>query len=173
MIYSGRAVMLGALVLVAGAGLAQAGGDLSAEPFPQGPVEAGFADDRVEADGEAQFVAGDPFGRSDYWQEGRGGRRGTQFGPGFYRAGYYYPRQQYPDYWAYDAHREGGGSLWGVLYRGAIDPFVPDQREIDFVRALPVRVVRKLRIDEDLRRLRALADDDWAGGRYDRPRPLK
>jgi hypothetical protein len=160
-----------------------------------GPIQAGgevygtasapaMPDDRAEAYGEAQFVDGDPHGRTDYWQDGRGKRRGTQFGPGFYQKGYYYPgERQFPDYWEYDARRAySEGSLWRVLYKGAIDPFVPDQYEIDAVRAAPMRIVTKLRIDEDLRRLNAMAnqamrrgrrDDGWAGGRYDAPRPMK
>lgn len=141
-------------------------------------------DDAREAYGEAQFVDGDPYGRTDYWQDGRGNRLGTQFGPGYYQRGYYYPgERQFPDYWAYDARRSHSeGSLWRVLYTGAIDPFIPDQYEIDAVRSAPLRVITKLRIDEDLRRLHAMAnsamhrrrdDEGWAGGRYDNPRPMK
>lgn len=194
----GRAAVLGAIALLASASAAVAEGD--GEPAPQGPRESfsyagstdgaygdkGFAapqstgqpDDRVEAQAEPQFVDGDPYGRTDYWQDGRGNRRGTQYGPGFYQKGYYYPSErQFPDYTNYDERRAGrDGTLWSVVYRGVIDPFVPDQREIDFARALPVRVVTKLRLDEDFMRLRALAKaqrDSWAGGQYDSPRPLK
>lgn len=157
---------------------ASAYGKAAGAPAPAMP------DDAREAYGEAQFVEGDPYGRTDYWQGGRGNRLGTQYGPGFYQKGYYYPgERQFPDYWEYDARRSySEGSLWRVLYRGAIDPFVPDQYEIDWVRATPMRVITKLRIDEDLRRLHAIArqaarnarrDDSWAGGRYDEPRPMK
>lgn len=184
-----RAVITLAL-LMAGSP-AQAGGEVyGGEPVPQGPMvvhrqnlpppSAPMPDDRAEAFAEAQVVDGDPYGRTDYWPEGRGERRGMYFGPGFYERGYYYPSQrQFPDYWDYDARRAGtDGSLWTVLYKGGIDPFIPTQREIDFVRAAPVRVITKLRIDEDLRRIHAMAqkmaksrrrDDGWAGGRYDHP----
>lgn len=203
MIYAGRAAVLCAIALTVGAGAAYAGGDVyDGEPVPAGPADAfagppdgpsagygdkGFAapggssgppDDATEAYSEAQYVDGDPYGRTDYWQDGRGNRRGTVFGPGFYQKGYYHPgERQFPDYWAYDRRRQGPGSLWRVAYRGVIDPFVPDQYEIDWVRALPARIITKTRIDEDLRRLHRLAkeaqNDSWAGGRYDSPRPLK
>lgn len=194
-------IALGCAVAMTGAVKAD-GGAHAGEPVPHGPPvvrmtaplhgqgkAAGAAppampDDAREAYGEAQFVDGDPYGRTDYWQQGRGNRLGTQFGPGFYEKGYYYPSErQFPDYWAYDARRSySEGSLWRVLYTGAIDPFIPDQYEIDAVRAAPMRVITKLRIDEDLRRLHAMAksamhrrrdDDGWAGGRFDSPRPMK
>lgn len=185
-----RRAVISLAMLVAAPAAAIAGGEvLGGEPVPVGPAvvhrqalppPGPMPDDRAEAFAEAQSVDGDPFGRTDYWPEGRGERRGLYFGPGFYERGYYYPSQrQFPDYWDYDSKRAGtDGSLWTVLYKGGIDPFVPTQREIDFVRAAPVRIVTKLRIDEDLRRLHAMAqklaknrrrDDGWAGGRYDHP----
>jgi hypothetical protein len=179
-----------ALVCVAAMAVsAQAGGEVyGGEPVPLGPPVVGgkvanappaMPDDAREAYGEPQFVDGDPYGRTDYWQQGRGNRLGTQYGPGFYERGYYYPgERQFPDYWAYDTRRAGAdSSLWTVVYEGVVDPFVPTQREIDAVRAAPMRVIKKLRIDEDLRRLEAMAkrsgDDGWAGGRYDQPRAMK
>lgn len=191
MIYAGRMAVFAACAMVLATGAARAGGDAYGEPGPQGspegygdkgfaapPTGAAMPDDRTEAYSEAQFVDGDPYGRTDYWQDGRGNRRGTQFGPGYYQSGYYHPgERQFPDYWAYDERRAGPGSLWRVAYRGVIDPFVPDQYEIDWVRALPARIITKTRIDEDLRRLQKLAkearNDSWAGGQYDSPRPLK
>ncbi len=202
MIAAARLVIPCAIAVAAlGAAPVHAGGDqashaprdsFSSAGPPAAYGDKGFArqgaappmpDDRAEAYAEAQFVDGDPYGRTDYWPDGRGNRRGTQFGPGFYQQGYYYPgERQFPDYWEYDARRaHTEGSLWSVLYRGAIDPFVPDQYEMDAVRAAPLRIVTKLRIDEDLRRLHAMAnramrrraDDAWAGGRYDQPRPMK
>lgn len=172
-------ICLTVLLAVAGPSAAFAGGDVyGAEPVPQAPF-AGPPNDAVEAYAEAEFVNGDPYGRSDYWQDGRGNRLGTQFGPGFYQKGYYYPSErQFPDYAEYDRRRGGPGSLWRVAYEGVVDPFMPYQDEIDFARAAPMRVITKLRIDEDLRRLHAMAkaamkDDGWAGGRFDSPRPLK
>lgn len=198
------AVLCGiALVAGAGAAYAE-GDAYGGEPVPVGPPvvytgpqggppsgasgqygDKGFAtpalggqssvpDDAGEAYAEAEYVNGDPYGRTDYWQDGRGNRHGTQFGPGYYQKGYYHPgERQFPDYWAYDKERAGPGTLWTFVYRGVIDPFVPDQREIDFARALPVRIITKSRIDEDLRRLQKLAKEQagnsWAGGRYDRP----
>ena len=204
MIEVGRVALLCAVALAAGAGAAVAGGDVyGGEPVPMGQPgvaysappgdgpgqygDKGFApaggqqqmaNDAPEAYAEAQYVDGDPYGRTDYWQDGRGNRRGTQFGPGFYQKGYYIPgERQCPDDWSYDEKRQGPGSLWRVAYRGVIDPFIPDQFEIDWVRSLPVRVITKTRIDEDLRRLQKLAreaqNDSWAGGKYDSPRPLK
>ncbi|MDO9384150.1 MAG: hypothetical protein Q7T86_14960 [Hyphomicrobiaceae bacterium] len=151
-----------------------------ATPAP-GSTQGGYGsvpDDAGEAYAEAEYVNGDPYGRTGYWQDGRGGRGGTQFGPGYYQKGYYHPgERQFPDYSQYDKERAGPGTLWSFVYNGVIDPFVPDQREIDFARALPVRIITKSRIDEDLRRLQKLAKeaqhDSWAGGEYDSPRPMK
>jgi hypothetical protein len=175
----GLRIVVGALIGMALPSLALAGGKVyGGEPVPRGPAQA-MPNDAMEAYAEAEFANGDPYGRSDYWQDGRGNRLGTHFGPGYYEKGYYYPSQrQFPDYAEYDKNRGGAGSLWRVAYEGVIDPFVPYQDEIDFARALPARIVTKLRIDEDLRRLHAMAkararNDSWAGGRYDGPRPMK
>ena len=203
MIYAGRVAVLCAVALAAGAGAANAeGGAWGGEPVPVGPPvvytgpqggppnaapgrysDKGFAtpapggqssmpDDAGEAYAEAQYVDGDPYGRTGYWQDGRGGRGGTQFGSGYYQKGYYHPgERQFPDYSVYDEER--ADPLWTMVYKRVVDPFVPNQREIDFVRALPVRIITKTRIDEDLRRLQKLAKeqagDSWAGGRYDHP----
>ncbi len=75
-----------------------------ATPAPGG--QSSMPDDAGEAYAEAQYVDGDPYGRTGYWQDGRGGRGGTQFGPGYYQKGYYHPgERQFPDYSVYDEER--------------------------------------------------------------------
>lgn len=129
---------------------ARAGGEIYAEPGMAGAPAAG-----VESEA-SEYVKGDPYGRRDYFQDGN--RRGGQFGPGYYAEGYYYPRQQFPDYWYYDARRSGSDSVWTVVVDRAVKPFLPDEANRKFLRELA----------EDARGL--VARDGWAGGKFDAPR---
>lgn len=153
---------IGAALIALGcaASPAVAGGEIyGAEPGYEMPA------DGEGANAEAEYIDGDRFGRRDYIQDGN--RRGGQFGPGYYREGYYYPRQQYPDYWEYDAKRSQG-SIWGFAVERVIVPVIPTDREL---RAAGKFVARVRAAAHQLARE---ADDEWAGGEYDNPRtPLK
>jgi hypothetical protein len=135
-----------------------AGGEFAGEPMPA---------DGEGASAEAEYVNGDRFGRRDYFQDGN--RRGGQFGPGYYQEGYYYPRQQYPDYWQYDARRTNG-SVWTFIGQRAIRPLIPTDSDVRAVVEFRARVMAGARHIAS-----EIADEtDWAGGRYDGPRaPLK
>lgn len=126
--------------------------------------EGGLPADGEGANAEKEYIDGDRFGRRDYIQDGN--RRGGQFGPGYYREGYYYPRQQYPDYWEHDAKRGNTGSVWGFVVERAVVPLIPTDHELDVAGKFVDRVADRL---EKLRN-----SADWAGGQYDNPRtPLK
>lgn len=159
-----KAISAGLAVALAGFNIsattaALAGGEIYG--VPGGGYEAPA--DGEGASAEAEYVDGDRFGRRDYFQDGN--RRGGQFGPGYYREGYYYPRQQYPDYWDYDEKRSEG-SIWGFVVERAVVPLIPTDRELHEAGKFAKRVHDGAkRLSEEI---------EWSGGEYDNPRaPLK
>ena len=139
------------------AGAAIAGGKIAGgEPIPSGPYDS-FSSDRQEANAEA-LMDNNPYGSRTYWQDGRGGRGERQFGPGYYQEGYYYPADRHvPNYWDFDERRAGENSLWGVVAKKVVKPFIPTRKELKYVGDLAKSLAPKR------------TTGDWAGGQYDRP----